>query len=108
MREARADDPESGTLSRHVGLNRKTGDVHFKCRAMRKLTRPWTDEDTELLKRLHASGASALRASLALKRNKTRVMGKARELGIPFLSVRERKKRQTEREQVALAELPKS
>lgn len=69
---------------------------------MRKLRRPWTAEETELLKRLHASGASAVRASLALKRNKTSLMQRARELGIPFLSLRERKKRQAERERSIL------
>ena len=70
---------------------------------MRKLNRPWTDEDTALLKKLHASGASALRASLALKRNKQNVMIRARKLGIPFLSLRELKKRQADRERLELA-----
>jgi GcrA cell cycle regulator len=49
---------------------------------MRKLTRPWTDEETERLKQLHASGATAQRAALAVKRNKTNVMSRARKLGI--------------------------
>jgi hypothetical protein len=70
---------------------------------MRKLARSWTDEDTELLKRLHASGASVLRASIALKRSKQYVQARARDLGIPFASLRERKKRQLERERSALA-----
>jgi hypothetical protein len=71
---------------------------------MRRLSRPWSDEDTELLKKLHAAGASALRASVALKRNKSRIMDKARKLGVPFASLRERKKQQAERERVILAE----
>jgi hypothetical protein len=74
---------------------------------MRRLTRAWSDADAELLKKLHASGASALRASVALKRSKPYLMARARELGIPFASVRERKKRQAEREQAELADEPK-
>jgi hypothetical protein len=70
---------------------------------MRKLVIPWTDEQTERLKQLHASGASALQASIALKRNKKYVMVRARQLGIPFLSLRELKKRQAERERTASA-----
>ena len=62
--------------------------------AMRKLNRPWTSEDAEQLKKLHISGASALRASIALKRNKAGLMRRARELGIPFASLRDRKKQQ--------------
>jgi hypothetical protein len=75
--------------------------------AMRLLSRPWTEQDTALLKKLHASGASALRASIALKRNKLQLMARARQLGIPFMSLRERRKRQTERERTELAGLPK-
>ena len=75
--------------------------VYTRC-AMHKLTRPWTDKETERLKELHASGASALRASLALKRNKQNVMIRARKLGIPFLSLRELKKRQADRERLEL------
>ena len=69
---------------------------------MRKLTRPWTDEDTERLRTLHSSGASALKAALALKRNRKNVMVRARMLGIPFLTSRERKERQAERERADL------
>ena len=65
---------------------------------MRKLVRTWTYEETELLKKLHASGASALRASLIVKRNRKYVMARARQLGIPFLTLRESKNRQAERE----------
>ena len=53
------------------------------------MRRPWTDEDIERLKQLHASGASALRASVALKRNRVSVMTRALQLGIPFPSIRE-------------------
>jgi hypothetical protein len=65
---------------------------------MRKLNRRWTDEDTELLKNLHAAGATAQQASVALKRNKQSLMIRARKLGIPFLSLRELKKRQAVQE----------
>jgi hypothetical protein len=71
---------------------------------VRKLTRPWSDEDTELLRKLHAAGASALRASIALKRGVPYIRARARELGFPFASVRERKKQQAEREKAALVE----
>ena len=67
---------------------------------MRKLNRRWTDEDTELLKKLHAAGATAQQTSLALKRNKQNLMLRARKLGIPFLSLRELKQRQADRERL--------
>jgi hypothetical protein len=70
---------------------------------MRKLSRPWSDDDTALLKKLHASGASALRASIALKRSKPYIMARARDLGIAFASMRDRKKAQAERERAAMA-----
>jgi len=60
----------------------------------RPLARPWTEEDTALLRRLVASGASAARASVAMKRNKRNLMIKARELGTPFLTLQERRKMQ--------------
>ena len=74
---------------------------------MRKLSRPWTEEDTALLKKLHASGASALRAAMALKRSKPYVSTRARELGIPFPTMRENRMRQAEREKAELGKMPK-
>jgi hypothetical protein len=60
---------------------------------MRKLlARPWTQEDTALLQWLVASGASAARASVAMKRNRKNLMVKARELGIPFVTQRKQRK----------------
>jgi hypothetical protein len=46
----------------------------------------WSEEEYQRLKELVASGASALRASVALKRSKQSVQGKARLLGTPFPS----------------------
>ena len=62
------------------------------------LSKPWTDEDQLRLRKLHAAGASAVRASLALKKNLANVRAKARELGIPFQTKREWKKRHNEKE----------
>ena len=44
----------------------------------------WSDSDVERLKVLVASGASAVRASVALKRGLAVTENKAREVGIPF------------------------
>ena len=67
---------------------------------MRKLlSRPWTEDETALLRRLVASGASAVRASVALKRNKLNLMAKARALGTPFMTMREQKKMQARAEE---------
>jgi hypothetical protein len=46
----------------------------------------WSESDAERLRALSASGASALRASVALKRSLSVVKLKARELGVPFQS----------------------
>jgi hypothetical protein len=51
----------------------------------------WSESDAERLKALIASGASALRASVALKRSLSVVKLKARELGVPFPSEAELK-----------------
>ena len=51
----------------------------------------WSESDAERLKVLIASGASALRASVALKRSLSVVKLKARELGVPFPSEAELK-----------------
>ena len=48
--------------------------------------RPWTDKELDKLKALIASGASAFRASAALKRSRPMIKLKARDLGVPFPS----------------------
>jgi hypothetical protein len=48
------------------------------------MPKEWTEDEIRKLKRLREIGASAVRASLALKRNKAAVRAKARELGIAF------------------------
>ena len=53
--------------------------------------RVWSESDAELLRGLIASGASALRASVALKRSLSVTKLKARELGVPFPSEAELK-----------------
>jgi hypothetical protein len=51
----------------------------------------WSESDAERLRALIASGASAIRASVALKRSLSVTKLKARELGIPFPSEAELK-----------------
>jgi hypothetical protein len=46
----------------------------------------WSESDAARLKVLVASGASALRASVALKRSLSVTKLKARDLGVPFQS----------------------
>jgi hypothetical protein len=46
----------------------------------------WSESDAEQLRALIASGASAFRASVALKRSLSVTKLKARELGVPFPS----------------------
>jgi hypothetical protein len=72
------------------------------------MTRTWTAADFERLRRLHAEGASVARASVALKKSKSHLRAKARELGLAFQSVRDQKARQREKEAIArrLAGLP--
>jgi len=65
---------------------------------LRRIVRPWTEEDIARLKRLQASGASPARAAIALKRSRQYVREKARALGVPFMTIRERRKRQASRE----------
>ena len=65
---------------------------------MRKLTRPWTDDDTAHLQKLIASGASAMRASIVLKRNQEQIKIRARQLGTPFPNVYERRQLQARAE----------
>lgn len=57
---------------------------------MRRITnRSWTPEQIQLLSSLVDKGASAVRASVVLKRPKLAVQNKARQLGKPFPDVRE-------------------
>jgi hypothetical protein len=65
---------------------------------LRPLSNPWTEEECLRLKKLHAAGASPVRAALALKKSRDRVKEKARELGIPFETMHARKRRQKEKE----------
>jgi hypothetical protein len=51
---------------------------------MKAKYKPWHDQEIDRLKALVASGVSALRASVALKRSVVQVKKKARELGFPF------------------------
>jgi GcrA cell cycle regulator len=46
----------------------------------------WSEEDIDRLKALVTSGASAIRASVILKRSLKQIKKNARELGIPFPS----------------------
>jgi hypothetical protein len=54
---------------------------------------PWTDQDSERLKALVASGASALRAAAIFNRTLPSIKEKARKLGTPFPSVQEARKK---------------
>ena len=73
---------------------------------LRRITRPWTEEDIAKLKRLQASGASPARAAIALKRSRQYVKEKARALGVPFMTMRERRKRQAGTAERVAAGLP--
>jgi len=46
----------------------------------------WSEEDTDRLRALIASGASAQRASVALRRSISLIKKKARDIGLPFAS----------------------
>jgi hypothetical protein len=48
------------------------------------MNKAWSESDIERLKRMAASGASALRASVALRRSLAMTRRKANELGFPF------------------------
>jgi hypothetical protein len=57
----------------------------------RVTSRSWTEQQIEQLRDLVRKGASASRASVALKRSKASVQNKAREIGAPFATERERR-----------------
>jgi hypothetical protein len=59
---------------------------------MRKNT-PWTDEDSERLKALVASGASVVRAAAVFNRTIASIRDQARKLGAPFPSLNESRKK---------------
>jgi hypothetical protein len=72
----------------------------------RVTSRSWTDEHVELLRSLVKKGASVARASVALKRTKASVRNKAREIGLPFATQKELRKK--EKDNVAEAGFPPS
>jgi hypothetical protein len=53
----------------------------------------WTNEDTERLKALVETGASAMRASVVLGRQLITTKNKARELGLRFPTERETRRK---------------
>jgi len=57
------------------------------------LRRAWSEEDNQKLQALVASGASALRASVALKRSLAKTKMQARHLGTPFPTDSEQKRK---------------
>jgi hypothetical protein len=75
---------------------------------MKPLSRRWTPQEIERLLQLVAEGASAARASVALKRSLATVRTKANALGTPFVPIRKSRKQRLEREKLRFrrAELP--
>jgi hypothetical protein len=55
-------------------------------------SRSWTDEQIERLRELVVSGASAYRAAAALGKTVGAVQTRARAMGIPFTTLRDRRK----------------
>ena len=60
---------------------------------MQSRRKAWSQDDCERLKALVSSGASPLRASLTLKRSMAVTKKKARQLGVPFLTENEMKRK---------------
>jgi hypothetical protein len=56
---------------------------------MRSKYTPWSEEEVDRLKAMIESGASAQRASVALRRSLSAIKLKARDIGLPFPSERE-------------------
>jgi hypothetical protein len=71
----------------------------------RVTSRSWTPDQINLLCSLIEKGASAARASVALRRPKLAIQNKARQLGRPFEDVRSVKAARLEREAAALRTL---
>ncbi len=65
---------------------------------MHEVTKGWSDEELEKLKKFAAAGYTVLKASLALKRSTSGVSAKARELRTPLKTVAEARKAQKDRE----------
>jgi predicted deacylase len=53
----------------------------------------WSATDDEQIRLMVARGASAFRASVALKRSRPSLLQRARKLGCPFSSLREARKK---------------
>ena len=71
---------------------------------MRRITAPaWSSQDIQDLRNLVQKGASSSRCAVALKRSPDSVRLKAKELGVPFPSMLELKRKQREREALARA-----
>jgi hypothetical protein len=60
---------------------------------MRQGKRGWTEDEITKLKALVRAGASPFRVSVALGRSRAHIRAKAREIGCPFPSLREVKKK---------------
>jgi hypothetical protein len=60
---------------------------------MSRDNKSWDDQENERLKALVSSGASAGRASIALKRTILSVQIQARKLGTPFPDIREERRK---------------
>jgi hypothetical protein len=75
-----------------------------RTQSMTRVTRQsWTPEQIDLLIKMIEKGASAVRASVVLRRPKLAVQNKARQLGRPFRDVREVKAARLAREANVLA-----
>lgn len=64
-------------------------EFHYATLMAKPLIRVWTEAEVIRLKQLTDQGATLLRASAALRRSKSSVQKKARELGLRFPGVRE-------------------
>lgn len=64
-------------------------------------SKPWTQEEIDLLRKLHAEGASPVRISAALKKSLQSVRHRARTLGLLFETMHETKRKRLERERSA-------
>jgi hypothetical protein len=67
------------------------------------LWRSWKDEDAVRLRQLRAAGVSAARAAIVLQKTAKSVKIKARQLGIPFESMRAQRKLRLEKQRSARA-----
>jgi hypothetical protein len=58
---------------------------------MKSRNQSWTDEDTERLRRHIQAGGSASTAAVRFKRTEAAVRAQAKEMGLRFLTIRERR-----------------